>query len=71
MSETVQKEEVFTPSEAAKALGISVGTLGRWSREGKIVPLRYNDRCFRYTREEIERVMAVATVGKSTSNQQP
>ena len=33
-------EKLYTPSEAARILGISISTLRRWEREGKIRTVR-------------------------------
>ncbi len=42
--------------EAAKALGVSIDTLRRWDREGKIRAARDNRNCRRVPLEEIRRL---------------
>jgi molybdopterin-binding protein len=54
----VRMSETLTMGEAAKALGVSVDTLRRWDRAGKITTLR-DDRNRRLVeRAEVDRVSA-------------
>jgi molybdopterin-binding protein len=48
--------DTLSMGEAAKALGVSVDTLRRWDRDGKIATLRDERNRRRIARSEIERV---------------
>lgn len=48
-------EELITISEAAKILGISIDTLRRWDKSGKLIPVKISDAGYRlYYRSQIE-----------------
>lgn len=47
---------VLTPPEAAKALGISVSTLARLTKQGRIPCRRISRRLIRYSIEDIRAV---------------
>lgn len=48
-------EELITVSEAAKILGISIDTLRRWDKSGKLIPVKISDAGYRlYYRSQIE-----------------
>ncbi len=50
-------KELYTPKEAAKILGVSVLTLQRWDRSGKIKVVRTPTNRRRFPRSEIERLL--------------
>lgn len=51
-------EITYTTGQAAQKLGISVDTLRRWEREGKISPERNAAGHRRYTEAELEAMQA-------------
>ncbi|MFW6002573.1 MAG: IS607 family transposase [archaeon] len=73
-------KELYTPKEAAKILGISVMTLQRWDRSGKIKCLRTPTNRRRIHRREIEKLLGDRTItptnkklviyGRVSSNEQ-
>jgi len=61
MSSTAQPQaEVMSPGRAAAALGISIETLRRWEKAGKIAAFRTPGGQRRFDRSEIERVRTAA-----------
>jgi molybdopterin-binding protein len=54
----VRMSETLTMGEAAKALGVSVDTLRRWDRAGKITTLRDERNRRLVDRTEVDRVSA-------------
>lgn len=48
-------ESTYTISEAAARIGVSVGTLRRWDREGLLVPARTLGGDRRYSEEDINK----------------
>ena len=50
-------EKLYTPSEAARILGISISTLRRWEREGKIRTVRTAGGHRRIPESEIRRIL--------------
>lgn len=54
--------------EAAKALGVSVDTLRRWDRDGKITTLRDDRNRRRIARSEVERVSTTPRRHETQSN---
>jgi molybdopterin-binding protein len=62
-------KEVYTASEAARALGISLDTLRRWDRQGLIRTTRDTGNRRQVSRQEIERIRgAQASGGLSARN---
>jgi predicted site-specific integrase-resolvase len=53
--------------QTALALGITVGTLTRWRKAGKITPVRKQDRVWMYDEKEIKRVAAKLSKGSCGS----
>lgn len=52
---------MYTPREFAKKIGVTVHTLQRWDREGRLVAKRtYTDRRY-YTDEDVEKVLGQTT----------
>ena len=49
-------DELFTPAEAARWLGVTANTVTRWSRAGKIAAIQTMGGHRRFRRSEIERV---------------
>lgn len=37
---TIDVDELYAPSEAAKRIGIGYATLYRWIKKGKLIPVR-------------------------------
>jgi hypothetical protein len=54
-------KKLFTKSETAKILKVSIRTLNNYMREGKINPT-YHDRAVRFTQEEIDRYIRENTI---------
>ena len=55
-------DELFTPAEAARKLGVTPNTVTRWSRAGKILAIQTMGGHRRFRRSEIERVLGEANV---------
>ena len=51
---TTPAERLLTISEAADKLGVSVDTLRRWDRDGRLIAARTLGRQRRYTAEQVE-----------------
>ena len=60
--------DAYTAGDAARALGISLDTLRRWDRQGRIRVLRDAANRRVVPREEIERLRGVRTGGGSARN---
>ena len=58
---TRNNRQLFTKSETATILKVSVRTLNNYMREGKINPT-YHDRAVRFTQEEIDRYIRENTI---------
>lgn len=56
-------KEVYTASEAARALGISLDTLRRWDRRGLIRTVRDSGNRRQVPAEEIERIRGAQETG--------
>lgn len=54
-------EVLLAIGDAARALGVTVGTVRRWESEGKISAQRTVGGQRRFARSEVERVMAEAS----------
>jgi len=53
--DTMTEQELITISEAAEILGVSVDTLRRWDKSGKLSPVKTSDAGYRlYSRFQIE-----------------
>jgi len=50
-------EELITPKEACRMLGVSASTLRRWAYQGKIRYVRLPSGRLRYYRSDIERIL--------------
>ncbi len=60
---------IFTISNAAKILGISVHTLRMYEREGLIIPFRKESNQRLYSNQDIERVKCIQkTINKDKIN---
>jgi excisionase family DNA binding protein len=57
-----ERNELFTPAEAARRLGVTPNTVTRWSRAGKISAIQTMGGHRRFRRAEIERVLREATL---------
>ena len=51
----IESNDLFDVSEAAKLLGIGYATVYRWIANGKIIPVRMDNRTL-ISRSEIERL---------------
>jgi excisionase family DNA binding protein len=60
-------DELFTPAEAARRLGVTPNTVTRWSRAGKISAIQTMGGHRRFRRSEIERVAYEANFGTAAS----
>ncbi len=60
-------DELFTPAEAARRLGVTPNTVTRWSRAGKISAIQTMGGHRRFRRSEIERVVYEANFGASVA----
>ncbi len=54
---------MYTPSEFGKKVGVTVHTLQRWDREGRLVAKRTHTNRRYYTDEDIERVLGQLSKG--------
>jgi excisionase family DNA binding protein len=52
-----EKGKLLTTAEVAKMLRVSHSTVTRWARLGQIRTLRLPSGKFRYSREEVERLL--------------
>ena len=57
MEVAVERDELLTPAEAARKLGVTPNTVTRWSRAGKISAIQTMGGHRRFRRSEIERVL--------------
>ena len=64
-------EQLLTVAEVAKLLRVTPYTLFSWCKQGKIQPIRFNARCFRFTRAELSRFVEANSGGKVESNSTP
>jgi molybdopterin-binding protein len=64
-------QTTYTASEAARALGISLDTLRRWDRQGRIRVRRDNANRRVVSASEVERLRARDTHGLSARNRFP
>ena len=60
-------DQLFTPAEAARRLGVTPNTVTRWSRAGKISAIQTMGGHRRFRRSEIERVVHEANFGAPVS----
>ncbi len=56
------RDELFTPAEAARQLGVTANTVTRWSRAGRISSIQTMGGHRRFRRSEVERVQGEATI---------
>jgi len=56
------RDELFTPAEAARRLGVTANTVTRWSRAGRISSIQTMGGHRRFRRSEVERVQGEANV---------
>ena len=59
--------KVYKPNEAAKVLGVSVSTLQRWDREGKLHAFRNVANRRYYTEEQLNRLLGVPEQRKNVA----
>jgi excisionase family DNA binding protein len=57
-----ERNELLTPAEAARKLGVTPNTVTRWSRAGKISAIQTMGGHRRFRRAEIERVLSEANL---------
>ncbi|RLE67563.1 MAG: hypothetical protein DRJ43_07195 [Thermoprotei archaeon] len=50
-------EELITPKEACRMLGVSASTLRRWAYQGKIRYVKLPSGRLRYYKSDIERIL--------------
>jgi molybdopterin-binding protein len=68
MTDALSSEQVYTAAEAARALGISLDTLRRWDRAGKIVTQRDAANRRLVAASEVERLRVVPVESLSARN---
>jgi molybdopterin-binding protein len=68
MTDALGSEQVYTAAEAARALGISLDTLRRWDRAGKIVTQRDAANRRLVAASEVERLRAAPAESLSARN---
>jgi excisionase family DNA binding protein len=56
------RDELFTPAEAARRLGVTPNTVTRWSRAGRISSIQTMGGHRRFRRSEVERVQDEANI---------
>ena len=56
------RDELLTPAEAARKLGVTPNTVTRWSRAGKISAIQTMGGHRRFRRSEVERVLGEANI---------
>lgn len=56
------RDELFTPAEAARQLGVTANTVTRWSRAGRISSIQTMGGHRRFRRSEVERVQGEANI---------
>lgn len=56
-----QDQTLLTRREACDLLKISLSTLERWERDGRLVPLRMSPAVIRYRRSDITRLIEDGT----------
>lgn len=54
-------DALLTPREVAELFGVRTTTIARWARAGKLTPLRTPGGHRRYSRQDIQRLLAEAT----------
>jgi excisionase family DNA binding protein len=57
MNITTVETRYFGFSEAARYLGISIGTLRRWVAAGRVKSYRVGEKLCRFDREELDRMV--------------
>jgi excisionase family DNA binding protein len=53
-------DDLLTPREVAEIFGVRTTTIARWSREGRLTPLRTPGGHRRYTRSEVRELLGRA-----------
>lgn len=61
----------LTPAEAARKLRVSVGTLRNWAREGRIHFFRTPGGDRRYSRQQVEALLAELNVAGDAYEDEP
>jgi excisionase family DNA binding protein len=52
-SDIIEIKELFRPDEVARILGISIRTVRRWVKEGRLDGKKFSRKCLRITRKSI------------------
>ena len=60
------RNELLTPAEAARLLGVTPNTVTRWSRAGKVSAIQTMGGHRRFRRSEVERVLQESNLSAST-----
>ena len=63
--EDVDGERLLTPVEAARMFGVTVRTLARWAREGKLASVRTPGGQRRYYAQEVKAILTMRSLGRS------
>ena len=58
---TAQAPLIYTRQEVAEMLDVSIDTVKRWTRDGRLTPTRLTERVVRISRVELERFIASRT----------
>ncbi len=64
----IYRDRLLTGREVAQKCGVSVETIAKWARTGKLNAVRLSSRCIRYERTAVETLLAKARKGKGGSN---
>jgi excisionase family DNA binding protein len=57
-------DDLLSPREAARLLGVQPRTLRAWRRDGREIPfVRLSCRCIRYRRRDVERFIDARRIG--------
>lgn len=61
MVTTNDAKQLLSRQEVADILTVSTRTIARWERKGLLSPIRLSSRIIRYSREEVDALLAEAT----------
>lgn len=53
----LEKEKLYTASEAADKIGVHPQTVKKWHREGKLRAVKIGERWLRFPSSEIDRIL--------------
>lgn len=62
-------DKLLTPMEAAEYLSVSVGTLRRWAKSDRLVPVRVGEKLWRYRPEDLRAIARKQPINNHLSNE--